>query len=217
VWWWLAEVKVAVATADGKLFYKLIKELKRRGINFIVKCPGEPLPFTVKAALTSMSEASKVKSSAGPNLKVITCRVEEVGFAIAEALAAAYGLENEAGKTLIIGVDPGEITGYAAVAGGVVVDKGSCSSLQSLFEAIERSAQEWKPKMLKVKVGGKPSEKSLSKQLKSFLDELSVRLRLDVYLQFVNEAGTTVRARRLGAKHKEADEASAVEIALRSS
>ena len=211
----MAEARVAVATADGRLFYELVGELKRRGISFIVRCPGEPLPFTVKAALTSEAEASKVKGLARPDLKVVTCRAGEVGLAVAEALLAAYGLPPEAHETLTIGIDPGEIMGYAAVVGGIVVDKGSYSSVERLLEAIERSVREWKPRRLKVKVGGRPNGGGIAQQLKSFLDKLSARFDLRVELQFVDEAGTTVRARRLGAKHKEADEASAIEIALR--
>jgi len=211
------KVGLAVATGDGRLFYELVEELKRRGVRFLVKLPGEPLPLTVKAVLTSEAELSKVEEAAKSGIKVVACRHGEAGRAVSKALLAVYGLEN---KVFTVGIDPGKTLGFAVVAGGTVVHEGSYGSLKRLFEAFEKVLAEWKPKRVVVKVGGSPKTwpPSLSLlKLKAFLEEASRRLKVEVSLKLVDEAGTTVKAKRRGAKHRGADEASAVEIALRES
>ena len=208
---------MAVVTGDGRLFYELVSELKRRGVRFLAKAPGESLPLTVKAVLTSKSELSKVVKTVKPGVKVVACRPGEAGNAISRALLAVYGLEAE---TFTVGIDPGKTMGFAVVVGGIVVYRGSFGSLEKLFEAFERFLADWKPGRVIVKVGGSPKTKTKPftfhpSKLKVFLEESSRRLGIEFSLKFVDEAGTTVKARRRGAKHRGADEVSAVEIALK--
>ena len=204
-------IGIAVVTGDGRLFYELLGELRRRGVGFMVKALGEPLPLTVKAVLTSEAEAGRLEEALGSRVKVIGCKPGETSRAVSSALQVVYGLKAE---TLVIGVDPGKTFGYAAVIGGRVVEKASYSSLEGLGEALLRAAENWKPSMIVLKVGRRPWTESFLNEFRKLVGRLR-KAGFKVELRLVDEAGTTVRAKRKGAKHREADEASAVEIALK--
>ena len=68
--------------------------------------------------------------------------------------------------------------------------------------------------MVVLKVGRRPWTESFLNSFRKLVDRLR-KAGFKVELRLVDEAGTTVRAKRKGAKHREADEASAVEIALK--
>jgi len=46
--------KIAVATVSGRAYYKLVKELKERGLVFLSLVPGEAIPSTIKVVVTTM-------------------------------------------------------------------------------------------------------------------------------------------------------------------
>ncbi|RLI26140.1 MAG: hypothetical protein DRO52_02955 [Candidatus Hecatellales archaeon] len=202
--------QLAVSTRDGRLFYELVRELRLRGVGFLPAVPGEALPLTVRAVLTSEEELPQLEESIRPGVKIVACRLGSVGEAVSKALLAVYGVEAE---TFHVGIDPGKTLGFAVVAGGVTLQAGSFRSLEGLLEAFRKVLAEWKPKSVVVKVGGRIETLNLAR-LKDFLEEASKTFKTNFTLKFVDEAGTTVKAKRRGAKHRKADEASAVEIAL---
>lgn len=206
-------MNLAIYTEDGRLFYELVEEAKRRGVSFLAWKPGERLPLTVKVVLTSKGESSKVKPYVDEDVKVLGCEVGRAGEAVARAILAIHGLEEE---TFNFGIDPGKTLGLAAVARGIILYKGALQSVKSLVEALRLLLAEWRPRRAVVKVGGNP--KSLNPLLLSRLESLcreASKLGVNLALRFVDEAGTTVRAKRRGAKHLGEDELSAVEIALK--
>jgi hypothetical protein len=51
-----AQAKIAVVTANGKAYYLLVSELRRRKVPFIAVNPGEALPLNIAVAITTESE-----------------------------------------------------------------------------------------------------------------------------------------------------------------
>ena len=209
------EAKIAVVTCDGRLFYELLGELRRRRVAFLAKAPGEPIPLKVKAVLTSRQEEQLLTEQIGLRVKIVGCRPGEAGLAVSRALAFLHGLD---GEKITVGVDPGKTIGFAAVSRGVVLEKASFPDFKQLRQAVFRLVEEWRPSKLVLKVGAASTfegDVEAVRELESLAGKLKETFKVEVDLRLVDEAGTTVKAKRKGAKHRETDEASAVEIALK--
>jgi len=89
---------------------------------------------------------------------------------------------------MVIGIDPGEVTGLAVIADGKVVDKANCLSIRevnnkikSILKNVNLSATN-----VKIKIGnGVPAYKEL-------IEALDNTLPPKVILEAVNEAGTNL-------------------------
>jgi hypothetical protein len=49
--------RVAVATVQGKVYFFVVNELKRRNISFVSLVPGEPVRIEIKAVITTKEES----------------------------------------------------------------------------------------------------------------------------------------------------------------
>ena len=92
----------------------------------------------------------------------------------------------EAYEKIIIGVDPGEAIGLAAIADGKVIEESNCFSTKELIDAINKTIKnvDFSLTSVAVKIGnGVPIYKDL-------LEALDVALPQKVELNVVSEAGT---------------------------
>ena len=189
------KARVAVVTVDGKTYFLVVNELKRRGIPFTSLIPGESIPAQTKAAITTCDEKKHIIHS-----KILvydsTTDPEALGREIVKILS---GKENY--ESILIGIDPGEVFGLAAIADGQVIDSENCSSLQktlSKIEGIIKNVDEARTG-LTVKIG---SGVPVYRKLLHVLDE---KLPLWVSLEIVEEAGTNGHAKegrnRRGFRH----------------
>jgi hypothetical protein len=174
------KAKVAVATVQGKSYFFIVNELKRRNIPFISLMPGEPVPVEVRVVVTTQSEKPLVNHK-----KILVYNSEtEPEIVGSEVIKALQG--KEAYETLIIGVDPGEAFGVAAIADGAVVETENCFSIKEVLQKISSVLKTVNVSftMVSVKVGnGVPIYKEL-------IETLDEALPPEVKLEIVGEAGT---------------------------
>ncbi len=172
--------KVAVATVQGKAYFFIVNELKRRNILFISLIPGESIPVEIRAVVTTEEEKHLVNHKKA----LVYNKETEPELIGSEVIKALQGKENY--ETLVIGVDPGEAFGVAAIADGGVVETENCFSIKEVLQKINSVLKTISvtSTMVTVKVGnGVPVYREL-------MDELDETLPPQVRLEIVGEAGT---------------------------
>ena len=206
-------VELAVSTLNGKLLYSLTAKLRGQGLRFMTVKPGQPIPFSVKAVITTPGEADKINHP-----QKVVCNENDEDSAVRQAIRTLMNLD--AVKVLTIGIDPGKNIGMAVLLDGKLIQAKSYIATADALRELGEVIKHYPCKEIIVKVGRSnfepnksPFSKSSGGDLADFLKELQ-SLGGNVRILSVNENFTTRRAKRLKIKRKNLDEASAVAIAL---
>ncbi|MFB3888596.1 MAG: hypothetical protein ACE14S_03830 [Candidatus Bathyarchaeia archaeon] len=197
--------KVAVATVQGKAYFLIVNELKRRNIPFISLIPGEPVPIEIRAVITTEEERQAVNHE-----KVLVYDVrtdpEILGSEVVKILQG-----KEAYERVVVGVDPGDAFGLAVVADGDVIDTENCFSVKEVLSKVGNLLKtiDAAKTAVTVKVGnGVPVYREL-------LEALDDALPAEVTLEVVGEAGTNHVAHEAGHRRGWRHIVSAIRIAGR--
>ncbi len=189
------KASIAVATVDGKAYFLVVNELKRRSIPFFSVVPGESLPVETKAVITTKGERKLI-----PHTKLLIYDPETDPETLgAEVVKVLLGKEYY--ESVIIGVDPGEVFGIATIADGQVIESENCFSQQETTEKILRTlrAIDLSKTAVTVKVGNGVIV------YRSLVRTLDKELPSAVNLEVVDEGGTRAHPRestnRRGIRH----------------
>jgi hypothetical protein len=168
-------MRVAVITGDARVYYTVVKVLKKHGISFYSLRPGERIPFDVEVVVT---DEKTVEGLDFPR-KVIV-RGEDF---IDELLSLLEGREHF--NQIYIAIDPGERPGVSVVADNRVLEvqrlKGP-RDVEPILELLQRYPG------AKIKIGhGARRQRTLT------LKALGEVLGYDYPVILVNEARTTPR------------------------
>jgi hypothetical protein len=173
--------EVAVATVQGKTYFLIVNALHENNLPFVSLVPGESVPFEVKAVITTEAEKPKISFE-----KILVFRSEEeLPKLVTEVILILQG--KEAYGKIVIGVDPGTVFGFAALADGKVIYRENCFSVQEVVDkAKEVLITNLGGREIFIKIGnGVPIYKELVKAL-------DLSLPQNVVLQIVNETGTNL-------------------------
>ena len=196
--------KIAVATVSGRAYYKLVNELKRKGLSFLSLKPWDPVPLNIKVVITTKEERHLVTH---PN--VLTFEYESNPTSVIdEAILVVQGKRSY--EKVVVGVDPGKTYGVAVLGDDNVLETLNCSSLKETINVIVVGLKRVPATVSAVKVGdGAPA------YAKGLLHSLDEALPQETVIEIVSEAGTSrfmnETAHRRGLK----DAMSAIEIAGR--
>ena len=176
------KAKIAVATVSGKAYYLIVSELKRKNTPFLSLIPKEPIPIEIKVVITTEKEQPQIHHE-----KVLVYKEGmEPEALINEALQIIQGKEHY--EKIVIGVDPGEIFGLAALVDGKVIETGNCFSVEETLTKIKdilKNIEKIPATSVSVKVGD--GVRSYKEKLLRVLDDA---LPSNVMLESVSEAGT---------------------------
>jgi hypothetical protein len=171
---------VAVATVQGKAYYLIVNELKRRNIPFVSLIPGEPVRTEIRVVITSKEETHLINHH-----KTVIYNLETdpeiLGSEVVKILRGKKIYE-----TVAMGIDPGEVLGLAVIADGSVIDTENCFSLREILNKVKNSLRtiDVSKSEVTIKIGsGVPIYKDL-------LEALDKALPTQVALEIVSEAGT---------------------------
>jgi len=199
------KAKVAVATVSGKAYFLIVNELKEKNIDFLSIVPGEPVPAEAKVVITTEKEKPLITHE-----KVLVYDVVmEPSGVVNEAVKVLEGKESY--EKIVIGIDPGDVTGLAVVADGKVNQSKACLNIQEVMNEVNVIIKNVSLAVsrVSVKIGnGVPVYKEILAALDSALPP-------EVILEVVSEAGTDRPANK--GKHRRGlrDIASAIRIAGR--
>jgi len=173
------KAKIAVATVSGKAYYKLVNELKRRGLAFLSLKPWDPMPLEVDVVITTEKELNLVKH---PKVLIYEDNLDPA-IVIDEVVRLIQGKKNF--ERVVVGIDPGETFGVAILGDGNVIETFSCSRSEEIVQAILQAFRNIPASMNVVKVGDAPI---YAKELLHLLDDA---LPENVTIEIVSEAGTS--------------------------
>jgi len=198
--------KVAVATVQGKPYFLLVNHLREHNIPFISLVPGEPVPPKVRLVITTELEMDLVKHD-----KILVFHSEnELDNIVNEVKKTLLGKEKY--EKIVIGLDPGKVTGLAVLADGKIIEQSNCYSSREVINTILKSISNinYSQTSVMVKVGnGVPIYMTL-------LDELDTSLPPEITLEVVGEAGTNKPYQERQRSRKIRHITSAIRIAGRS-
>lgn len=199
--------EIAVATVQGKAYYLIVNELKKRNIQFLSLTPTEPVPVEIKIVMTTEKEKHLINHE---NVLVYK-EGEGLEAMINSALQIAYGKRYY--EKLTVGIDPGKVLGFAVIADGKVVEAENCFSVEEAIEKIKKvlkNLSDATTTSTTVKIGnGVPA---IKEDLMRALDEA---LPQNVVLESVEEAGTSRYINEAKHRRELKDIASAIRIAGR--
>lgn len=198
---------IAVATVNGKAYYLIVQELRKRNIPFLSLKPEETIPAEVKAVITTEGERHLINHQ-----KVIVynhkIRLESL---VNEATRAAQGKDRY--ERIVIGIDPGKVIGLAILADGKVIETANCFSISETLArtmTILRDFEHVPIESFTVRVGdGAPEYKE------ELLRKLDQALSPNISLESVGEAGTSTFANESAHRRGLRDIVSAIKIAGR--
>jgi len=173
------KAKIAVATVSGKAYYKLVNELKNRGLTFLSLKPWDSIPLDIDIVITTEKERHQVKH---PKVLIYEDSLDPA-IIVDEAVRLIQGKKNY--ERVIIGIDPGETFGVAILGDGNVIETFSCSSSEETVKAIVHAVKRIPATINVVKIGDAPI---YAKELLSLLDDT---LPENATIEIVSEAGTS--------------------------
>ncbi len=172
--------KIAVVTVSGRAYYRIVNELKKRGIDFLSLTPRESVPLDVEVVITTASESHMVQHP-----RILVCEDDSDPAGVVDEAVRTVGGKKH-GETIVIGVDPGKTFGVAALSNGDVLETVTCSSVDETVCTVLNILEKLQSANRVVKVGsGAPS---ITAELLPLLDR---ELPEDVTIETVNEAGTS--------------------------
>ncbi len=174
------KAKVAVATVNGKTYFLVVNELKRRKIPFFSVVPGEPLPTEVNLVITTEKEKALVTHC---NILVYnsTLDPEVLGGQVVRMLQGKEHYEN-----LVVGIDPGEVFGVTVIADDEIIESENCLSMRETVNKVNGIIKNFNlaETQVTIKVGnGVPLYKDL-------LRDLDQEMPTQVNLEIIEEFGT---------------------------
>ncbi len=198
--------KVAVATVQGKPYFLIVNQLREQNIPFISIVPGQPLPIKVKLVITTEQEKQKINHE-----KIFIFHGDEDLENMVNEIKRSL-LGKEAYEQIVVGLDPGAVTGLAVLADGKVIDENNCLSPHEIVINIQKAIHNvnFNQTSVTVKIGnGVPIYYEL-------LEELDNSLPPEVKLEVVNEFGTNKSIKENKRSRKIRHISSAIRIAGRS-
>ncbi len=137
---------IAVRTADFRLAYRLVLELKKRGIRCIQILPSDSVPSDVAAWMGSPSEVLLSGDSLG-----IPATLDSFQHSVEQAIhRLRYGGPIQ---RLTFGVDPGPRPGIAWIGDGLTLGKAQLEGVDETVDSIVRISQAIEHKSLVIRVG----------------------------------------------------------------
>ena len=172
--------KVAVATVKGKAYFLIVNALREQHIPFVSLIPGEPLLSEVKVVITTEREQHLVNHE-----KILTFHDDgDLDNLVNELKRILQG--KEAYEKIVVGVDPGEAIGLAAIADGKVIEESNCFSIRELISSVIKIIRnvDFSVTSVSVKIGkGVPIYKEI-------LENLDSALPPQIAFEVVSEVGT---------------------------
>jgi hypothetical protein len=179
-------VKIAVATVQGKAYFYIVNLLRENNMLFFSLMPHDPIPAEVKVVITTAEEKNKIDFD---KILTFTCE-EDLDMLMGQVTIILQGKEHY--EKMVIGIDPGEVTGLIVVADGKVVNKANCLStretdikIKNILKNVDLAVTN-----VRVKIGNGVSA------YKELIETLDKTLPAKIVLEVVSEAGTNFPANK---------------------
>ncbi len=165
---------IGVMTEDFKVYYELVKALKKRQMPFVSLSFGDGVPQNVGVIITTAWEMDRVDF---PH-KLAVSDIEE------SIENAAHGLDGkDSYGSLVIGIDPGKTPGIGVLGDEEVIFTALSVSPEDVRSVVKRVIREFKYETLVVRIG----HGDVTKRNRI----INALANLDLDIEIVDETGTT--------------------------
>lgn len=186
-----------MATSDAAAYYTLVSRLRRAGLAFSSSLPG--LGVNCDLVLTTAREATEL----GMKALAVEDLDEDPTVFKGQVMARLGG----GSEVLLVGVDPGMRTGFAAFYGHTKLASSTFDSVAEVGRLVGALASKVPSGQLLVRIGDGSKEMAL--EVAESVQDAAPRATIEV----VNESGTSAGSQK--AKGMQKDQAAAVKIAFR--
>ncbi len=181
---------VAVITQNFRIYYDVVKALKKGNVSFVSLKIGKKIPRNVGVVITTKEESSAIK---------FLNKVEvdnKIDAAVKKAVNMLHGKKSY--SQLIIGIDPGMNPGLVLIGDDIVLDTMQASSPEDAAHIVTDWIKAYASKKAGVRIG----HSSLTHRNRTINALSSLKLKIEI----VDERNTTKRI-------KEPDTHAAMQIA----
>ena len=196
-------IQIAVATVNGRIYYKFVNELCRKNLSFLSLKPWDPIPFNIKVVLTTKEESKMILH---PNILFLEDKTNPESV-LDEALLIISGKKQY--SEVVIGVDPGETCGIAILCDNKVLET-TTTTMENAATIVMKNLKRFPAEKKIVRIGDGNSVKSTN-----LLRSLVLYLQEDTTLELVREAGTSRISNKSFNRRVLRDSLSAIKIAGR--
>ncbi len=174
------KTKIAVATINGRAYYHLVQELKRRHLPFLSLKPWDPIPVHIEVVITTDEETDQISHSKA--LLYDLCSNPET--IVDEATLIIQGKKSY--EKVLIGIDPGKTYGIAIIGDNKILQTLTSSSNEETVHLVLGALRRFPASTRIIRVGNGPPEHT-----RALLDFLAKELPEETTLEIVGEAGTS--------------------------
>ena len=148
----LMTVKIAVATVDGRAYYKLVAELQSRGLPFLSLKPWDIVPMGVKVVLTTGDERNQISHP-----KILTFdQKSNPEHVVDKAFLVIQGKQGY--EKVVVGVDPGKTYGIALLGDNKILTTLTASNNEDASQLVVDCLKRFPAEARVVRVGNGPAE-----------------------------------------------------------
>ena len=136
---------IGILTSDFRVYYDLIKGLKKRDLPFASLSFDEPIPLNIGVIVTTEEEIDKI------DFPKLVAAEKDIDLTIDKARRTLKG-KDIFGK-LIIGIDPGKRPGMAIIGDGEILDTQQVSSPEKVSGIVSRAMKSYPAHEIIVRIG----------------------------------------------------------------
>jgi hypothetical protein len=136
---------IGILTSDFRVYYELIKTLKKQDLSFASLSFNEPIPLNIGVIITTEDEKKNIDF---PNLVVVD---KDIELTIDVATRILKGKEKF--NRLIIGIDPGKRPGVAVIGDDDILSTAQVSSPEKVRSVVERVIKSYPSEETIVRIG----------------------------------------------------------------
>ncbi|UCE91624.1 MAG: hypothetical protein JSV90_00230 [Methanobacteriota archaeon] len=181
---------VGILTEDPRAYFDMLTALREQGIAHLSLDFSEPIPANISVVMTTERERHRVSFD-----RVVSD--DDMDRAVAKVRRILAG--GRGAGELTIGIDPGQMTGVAVLADGVVIARTMISCPENIREVVRDVVEGNRPSSVSVRIGN--GDRTNRNRIFNILWDMGY------ICEIVDESNTTKRSRT---PHEDA----AVEIAL---
>lgn len=136
---------IGILTQDFRVYYELIKGLKKRDLPFASLSFDEPIPANIGVIITKNEEKDRI------DFPRLIFAEKDIDLTIDIARRILKGKEKC--KKLIIGIDPGKRPGLAVIGDGEILSTSQVSSPEKVKEIVERAIKSYPSDETVIRIG----------------------------------------------------------------
>ena len=172
--------KIAVATLDGRAYYKIISLLKEMNIPYRDVILGEPLNTNYKLIITSKNESHLIHQNS------LLC-IEDLYKDLYLAKEKIFSYLHDSGEnSLVIGIDPGKITGLAIYYRHKILGSITLNSVNKVSKLVSNMISKTTAKKRIVRIGD--GDPKLAREIGK---DILKKVKKEIDIELVDERGTS--------------------------